>query len=373
MTSEPANVLIAVICLGALVLAGGITQTLVPEEGEVGFVIDRGGTNVECPEDRLIKPCWNRGANVSQDIWRIQLFQPFLEEAVTVNGTPTPTPTPTPSSSGGTGSESTTTATGDGAMSDGGEGGQSTRMRPTATIDDREGAGIGLGRDVDWLLWPLLGLIGVVMAIGIGYGVRGGSIARPRDLLAVPGYVRDVLLSVLVGGATRFGSWFQARWQAMVELLSKAFEPTATPHARGGGRRLPGLIGVLQGIGRLPVVLLDRLRNEQVAEGSEEGSKLTTDAEFKATPSSDEVDVNRAWAWLAERTTSNRSGSQTPEDIARDAVDRGYPREAVEELLAAFRDVTYGGFEASGDRLRTARRAYDAIREAEEHHVEGGD
>lgn len=76
--------------------------------------------------------------------------------------------------------------------------------------------------------------------------------------------------------------------------------------------------------------------------------------------------VRRAWHRLVDRLGVSRRETRTPGQIARRAIDAGYPDDAVDRLTAAFRDVEYGGRSESDDRVRSAYEALDRIRSEED-------
>jgi len=76
--------------------------------------------------------------------------------------------------------------------------------------------------------------------------------------------------------------------------------------------------------------------------------------------------VRRAWHRLVDRLGVSRRETRTPGQIARRAIDAGYPDDAVDRLTAAFRDVEYGGRSESDDRVRAAYEALDRIRSEED-------
>ncbi len=76
--------------------------------------------------------------------------------------------------------------------------------------------------------------------------------------------------------------------------------------------------------------------------------------------------VRRAWHRLVDRLGVARRETRTPGQIARRAIDAGYPDDAVDRLTAAFRDVEYGGRTESDDRVRAAYEALDRIRSEED-------
>nr|WP_240148943.1 DUF4129 domain-containing protein [Halorubellus sp. JP-L1] len=74
--------------------------------------------------------------------------------------------------------------------------------------------------------------------------------------------------------------------------------------------------------------------------------------------------VREAWDRLqSDLGVSGRDGA-TPGEIARAAIDRGLPMDAVRSLTRAFRDVRYGGLPDDGERVSVARDAYERVRAA---------
>ncbi|WP_256393516.1 DUF4129 domain-containing protein [Natronoarchaeum rubrum] len=76
--------------------------------------------------------------------------------------------------------------------------------------------------------------------------------------------------------------------------------------------------------------------------------------------------VRRAWHRLVDRLGVARRETRTPGQIARRAIDAGYPDDAVDRLTGAFRDVEYGGRSESDDRVQAAYDALDRIRSEED-------
>lgn len=72
--------------------------------------------------------------------------------------------------------------------------------------------------------------------------------------------------------------------------------------------------------------------------------------------------VEEAWRTMSERVRVPNRRARTPEEVARAAVERGYPDDAVRRLTDAFREVRYGGFPRSS-RTETARSALDRLRD----------
>ena len=73
------------------------------------------------------------------------------------------------------------------------------------------------------------------------------------------------------------------------------------------------------------------------------------------------LSVRELWRTFARWVVPGAWRTQTPGEVARAAVDRGFPREPVEELTDAFRDVEYGSEPATTRRER-AQAAFDQLR-----------
>ena len=71
--------------------------------------------------------------------------------------------------------------------------------------------------------------------------------------------------------------------------------------------------------------------------------------------------MEEAWAALSRRVAIPNRRTRTPGEIARTAIDRGYPDEPVQRLTDAFREVRYGG-RSRGDRTEIARSALERLR-----------
>ncbi len=56
--------------------------------------------------------------------------------------------------------------------------------------------------------------------------------------------------------------------------------------------------------------------------------------------------------------------TKTPAEVAREAVERGFPERPVDALTAAFRDAAYGG-RAEDAHLDRAEEALDSVRGAD--------
>jgi len=76
--------------------------------------------------------------------------------------------------------------------------------------------------------------------------------------------------------------------------------------------------------------------------------------------------VEDAWAELAATLYVRNRDAKTPAELARIAVERGLPEEAVTRLTAVFREVRYGPGGSTPRHLEVARRAVERIRNTTE-------
>lgn len=95
----------------------------------------------------------------------------------------------------------------------------------------------------------------------------------------------------------------------------------------------------------------------------------TTDvrAESDAVPVTDEepdhvTSVPGAWRAMADHVPVRNPEATTASEYARRAVTLGLPEGPVERLTDLFREVRYGGYPDSSERVSVARRALDALR-----------
>lgn len=368
MTSEPANLLIAGLCLLSLVLAGGFTQTLVTQHSELQFEVQR--SSYECPPDRFIRPCgnWNSSGNV----WQVQLIEPVLQDLFIVNGSSSSSPTEQQSQSTGTATSSTpgtaetkTAATQNTDAADGAGAPTSPEItEPAAT--NRPEAGLDLVGGFDWLLGPALAMLVGLLVVGIALGLRRSVVESPRDLLDVLAFVPNTILSLLIRATTSAVDRLQKVWAELLTWTRTHARPRPVVPADGIRGWLVAIRGFCLGIAALLTALIAGLRRraeeDQVGTRNGRTNRLVN---HPPQPEDDEFDIRAAWRWLTHRTVGPAATGRTPDDIARAAVDRGFPRSAVVDLLETFRDVTYGERLPTDDRLRAAREAYENLRAAD--------
>ncbi len=71
--------------------------------------------------------------------------------------------------------------------------------------------------------------------------------------------------------------------------------------------------------------------------------------------------IEEAWESMTRHLSVGRRRTTTPAEYAREAMERGYPADAVRQLTDAFREVRYGSFPPTAKRTKLARAALDKI------------
>ncbi|MFC7214870.1 DUF4129 domain-containing protein [Saliphagus sp. GCM10025334] len=165
------------------------------------------------------------------------------------------------------------------------------------------------------------GVVGAGRAIGSGIGLVGQGLGRGlgSTLVSIPAGLAGTLsslggLSISGGVASLFGGFSRRR------ASSRSGSRTAT---RGNG------------------------------DGDEDEDETRDDPGPQT--------VEDAWAALTELVSVRRDRSKTPGEYASAAVDAGFPESAVSTLTETFRQVRYGNYPPTDDRIRRARAAYDRI------------
>ena len=79
--------------------------------------------------------------------------------------------------------------------------------------------------------------------------------------------------------------------------------------------------------------------------------------------------LRELWRTFARLVVPGRWRSRTPGEVARAAIDRGFPAAPVERLTTVFREVEYGDRSLSEGRLQRARTAFDELREDDDEEV----
>lgn len=369
MIREPVNLLLASLCLLSLVLAGGFIGALAPGSPGVQITLDSAG--LECPEggrspERVIWPCAERaGGSTPLDLLAgLDLLGDAIE--VTSTGTPTPTeasdggpaddgsPTPAPSPEAANGQSTVSTdGSGDGSSTSSAPAGTSTAVATTAVAG---GPLFDVGAPV--LLLGVIGLLGVLLG-GTVLASRRGLIASPRSVGQLLALAVDWFLTMVVRMAVVTAHELRGLRNRITESVRRA-DPDSLPTSLA--ELHTAVLGLLHW-------LATSLRSLPARVDPSGGSQRTSRSEpqagsIQADPEAfleGEFRIQGAWHWLADQTRTGQTGRRTPEAIARDAIAEGYPAESVRTLLRVFRDVTYGGYDASATEIDAARDDFQQL------------
>lgn len=139
------------------------------------------------------------------------------------------------------------------------------------------------------------------------------------------------------------------------------------------GGVLKGIGGLGRGLGSLTLGLgaLTSLGSGSVLGGGSDrpsddprGGASERPAPPEPDPPKPPTSVREAFDRLQEDLGTSGQDGETPGEIARRAVDRGLPTDAIAALTSTFRDVRYGGYPDEGERVTVARDAYERVRAA---------
>ncbi len=162
---------------------------------------------------------------------------------------------------------------------------------------------------------------------------------------------------------------------SVIRLPSPSVPDLSWPALRiptGLGRSIGAAVaGVLTSLGSVPSIgsvtrstrrgvgSLVRSGAETVRRGSADDDEGTGGTGIRGEPLGPESPrrtVRAAWHTFCDRVGVRRRESRSPGEVARQAIEAGYPAETVNDLLSTLRDVEYGGHRATPDR---AVRAHD--------------
>lgn len=298
----------------------------------------------------------------------------------------------------GTGTETATTTAADGG--DAGSGTETatttTTKRPTTTApagSDAAGEGgqtgslLGLAT---MLLVALLGFLAVTVGLGRHHRRRNPEQWDLPDAphLRLVAYVRRVpqtsLSFVMFAGANAPGIV-----DGLADGLGNVTRNAASA-ASGLGVALSTLgsaslrvpAGVLAGVGgfaralssltlSLPSLsttgaggLFGRGGDGRPGSDPRSGGRANPPSGGEPEPPEPPASVREAWGRLQEDLGVADADPRTPGEVARGAISRGLPADAVRSLTRSFREVRYGGRPDDGERVSTAREAYERIRSA---------
>ena len=256
---------------------------------------------------------------------------------------PDPTPTPTPASEDTDGSD----GDGLGLFAPLLGGGlvilvAATLLGGLSSLAGRGGSGSG----------PTLG------PLSVGWPFGGGGVSPAGLVKRVPQATMVALVGASTGTARVLSTVGSVAGDAAAGLATVV----------GGGSRATGSLlvelgGLFSASGGSLLSLPGVLSGLAVGgSGRSSGRAPDADARAAAPVEPEESDepirtVEGAWAAFAEPLAVADREARTPGELARAAVDRGDPAEAVERLRDVFRDVRYGGAPVTDDRTRAAVEA----------------
>ncbi|MBV0903220.1 DUF4129 domain-containing protein [Haloarcula salina] len=159
----------------------------------------------------------------------------------------------------------------------------------------------------------------------------------------------------------RFSAAFTVRRAVVVGLSGASVALSAARWGVGGGLTTVAALAVVGSLALLWHRPGDSSPTDPEPGTTETGERVEPSAEPDDAPASLRA-LWRAFArWIAPRGWRTR----TPAEVSRAAIERGLPREPVEALTRAFREVEYGGAPTESHRDR-ARAAFDALVAARE-------
>jgi hypothetical protein len=107
-----------------------------------------------------------------------------------------------------------------------------------------------------------------------------------------------------------------------------------------------------------------RTTGREAAPDDHAAGDATGGTRVRVPDSADRRAFREVWRAFARLVLPGRWRTSTPGEVARAAVEEGYPPGAVEDLTGLFREVEYGGRRRSAEVRDRAARAYERIREA---------
>ncbi len=222
----------------------------------------------------------------------------------------------------------------------------------------------------DWLGWLADRGLGVVRALvarlsGLPRSVRGLLAVLGGWMAGLPGRAGRLVRWALAWLGDRVGVVVATvRTPRGVAALVVAIGLIAAGYVafdEAGGIAVFGALCLLWGVWRL-------LHRATGRDGRSVAEPSTTDGTTSSTGAGttggerSPVSLYTLWRTFARWVVPGRWQRRTPGEIARAAVDRGFPAEPVAGLTEAFREVEYGQRPESENRLDRAQTAFEALR-----------
>lgn len=353
VSRDTVNLLLALICILSLVLSGGFIETLIPGAGAEFSV----NNTRECPPAGPFR-CKSMNGSEEEESSAGSNGEIATPTGTSTSDTPTTSPTAADTNTPTAGQEST-----DGTPT----------IDMVATTSQR--AAVEITPPLEWFLLPFLLGLAVLLAVGSVFARRRGYVESPRDVRRLTALSVDWLLMLLVRLAILAANRIRRLRTTLSRTASFIWMTIEMPFRTVTGpdgfyalasRLAAGFQRMVDTFAALLSLLGLHVRGRQPSEYSGRDGSGHVGSTTAATGSDPEAndrdfDIGTAWSWLAAQTKPPHPGPRTPDEIARDAISKGYPADAVRDLLRVFRDVTYGGHPPTAKRRQTARRAYERL------------
>lgn len=118
--------------------------------------------------------------------------------------------------------------------------------------------------------------------------------------------------------------------------------------------------GVVLGVASIAVYVYGQVEEPEQPSGDADPGTADSAATSSGDDTSSLPSLRDLWRAFARWVVPERWRTRTPGEVSRAAIDSGLPREPVEALTDAFREVEYGG-QSTDSRRERAREAYDAL------------
>jgi transglutaminase-like putative cysteine protease/signal transduction histidine kinase len=242
----------------------------------------------------------------------------------------------------------------------------------------------GAETTLEWLLLPIaLPVVALALLVGAWVAARRRGVSERLHpawwgrLVALRALSALVFLSEFVARALALGSGLVDKLRRSFRQLLAAVRRAPTLRARLAvladsvgrvaatlRRRLRHLLAAIREVD--PTALLaavSRLRSSGTAVSAPDGRRNSpvVAGESTGNDADQSFDVVAAWMWVEARSGVRDRRTKTPGEIAREAATRGWPRDSVETLLRAYRNVTYADRSLEPGHRSRARRAFERI------------
>ncbi|EFW92997.1 hypothetical protein ZOD2009_06559 [Haladaptatus paucihalophilus DX253] len=227
--------------------------------------------------------------------------------------------------------------------------------------------------------------VGILVLVGgafLAVGFRRGTLALDGDG-AIPLTVRGIPVGELVGKIPARTMGLVVGFSASIPRLAddaigllgevgrglaastvglgSALGRTIAVMGRGFSGTLLAIGSVGSGLFSIPKTL-SRPTLSGRSGGKSESRTATNEGTAPAEPEErGPPSIEEAWESMTEHLPVRRRRTTTPGEYAREAIQRGYPADAVRQLTAAFREVRYGSLPPTANRTKLARAALDKI------------